>query len=188
MPGLAAVAGVLGIKNIGLAQIMAANLDLSGVPDTAAGIGVEVENLLIEPNPIDAQLARIAWQEAKHPRSGTPLNPGWFAPSGGLGAAPVPRQIAAGEREERRPEDTSGSAPQTDGAAPRATQSTKGNCRVISVLFRSGRYNQSERRPAYNLQMQASRRIALKAGLYIWRARTSLSSDGQATMKRSILR
>jgi hypothetical protein len=36
--------------------------------------------------------------------------------------------------------------------------------------------------------MQASRHIALKAGLYIRGAGTLLSSNGQGTIKRSILR
>jgi hypothetical protein len=105
MPGFAAVAGALGIDKVDLAQLAAADLALPDLPDTAARIGVEVENLLIKLERIDGQLARIAWDEAQHPRTGTPPNPGWFAPSGSSGATTTPHQVAAGEREERRPEE-----------------------------------------------------------------------------------
>ena len=59
MPGFAAIAGALDINKLGLAQIAAANLGLSDLPDMAARIGVEVENLLIKLDRIDGQLARI---------------------------------------------------------------------------------------------------------------------------------
>ena len=41
--------------------------------------------------------------EAKHPRTGTPPNPGWFAPVSSEG--PAPSAVTATEREGRRPEE-----------------------------------------------------------------------------------
>jgi hypothetical protein len=103
MPGFAAVAGALGIRNIGLARIAACNLRLPDLPDTVGWIGVEAEDLVIKLERLDEQLARIAGDAAQRPRTGAPPNPGWFAPRNGSSADPVPPQVAANEREERRP-------------------------------------------------------------------------------------
>lgn len=100
MPGLTTVASALETKNLCLAQIAAVHLRLPDLPDAIARIGIETEDLLIKLERTDEQYAR-AWDEAEHPRTGTPPNPGWFAPKDHS----RPTQVAATEREERRPEE-----------------------------------------------------------------------------------
>jgi hypothetical protein len=96
MPGLATVAAALGRTNLALAQIATVHLRLPDLPDVLARAALEAEDLPIK-------RGRTAWDEARHPRSGTPPNPGWFAPNPGAEARPRPTQTAAGDRGERRP-------------------------------------------------------------------------------------
>ncbi len=95
--GLAAVASALGRNNLALAQIAAVHLRLPDLPDTLVRAALEAEDLLIK-------RGSAAWDEARHPRTGTPPNPGWFAPSNGA-AQSRPTQTAQGGRG-RRPEAT----------------------------------------------------------------------------------
>src|SRR5215831_5673190 len=99
MPGLAAVAGALGQNNLALAQIAAVYLRLSDLPNNIARARLEAEDLLIK-------RGSAAWDEARHPRTGTPPNPGWFAPNPGAEARFRPTQTAQGGRGGRRPEAT----------------------------------------------------------------------------------
>jgi len=100
MPGLATVAAALGGNNLALAQIAAVLLRFPDLPDTAARAALEAEDLLIK-------RGSAAWDEARHPRTGTPPNPGWFAPNPGAEARSRPTQTAQGGRGGRRPEETS---------------------------------------------------------------------------------
>jgi len=102
MPGLATVAAALGRNNLALAQIAALHLRLPDLPDTLTRVALEAEDLLIK-------RGSAAWDEARHPRIGTPPNPGWFAPSPGAEARPRPTQTAQGGRGGLRPEGTSDS-------------------------------------------------------------------------------
>lgn len=97
MPGLATVAAALGRNNLALAQIAAVQLQLPDLTDTVARAGLEAEDLLIK-------RGSVAWDEARHPRTGTPPNPGWFAPSLGAQIQSPQTQTAQRGREERRPE------------------------------------------------------------------------------------
>jgi hypothetical protein len=105
MPGFAAVAGALGIKNLCLAQIAAVHLRLPHLPGTIERIGVEAEDMLIKLERVMEQFVRVAWDEAEHPRTGTPPNPGWFASRNGSSVGQAPTQVAANEREERKPDE-----------------------------------------------------------------------------------
>jgi len=96
MPGLAIVATALDEGNLVLAQIAALHLRLPDLPDAIARAALEAEDRLIK-------RGGAAWDEARHPRSGIPPNPGWFAPNPGGRAPPRPTQTAADERGERRP-------------------------------------------------------------------------------------
>lgn len=104
MPGFAAVTGALDTRHLPLAQIAAVHLRLPDLPDLIARVGVEAEDRLIKLDRFNERLAR-AWDETAHPRIGTSPNPGWFAPKDGSSEAPAPSEVAAGEREERRPEE-----------------------------------------------------------------------------------
>jgi hypothetical protein len=97
IPGLATVAVALGQGNLALAQIAAVHLRLPDLPDTVARAALEAEDLLIK-------RGSAAWDEARHPRTGTPPNPGWFAPNPGGQTRTRPTQTAAGGRGGRRPE------------------------------------------------------------------------------------
>lgn len=97
MPGLASVAAALSENNLALAQIAAVHLRLPDLPDTLARAALEAEDLLIK-------RGSAAWDEARHPRTGTPPNPGWFAPNPGAEARSRPTQTAQGGRGGRRPE------------------------------------------------------------------------------------
>jgi hypothetical protein len=100
MPGLATVAAALGRNNLALAQIGAVHLRLPDLPDTIVRAALETEDLLIK-------RGSAAWDEARHPRTGTPPNPGWFAPNPGGQVRPRRAQTAAGGRGGRRPGVTS---------------------------------------------------------------------------------
>ena len=98
--GLDSVAVALGQGNLALAQIAAVHLRLPDLPDSAARAALEAEDLLIK-------RGSATWDEARHPRTGTPPNPGWFAPNTGAEARSRPTQTAQGGRGGRRPEATS---------------------------------------------------------------------------------
>ena len=98
--GLASVAIALGQGNLALAQITAVHLRLPDLRDTVARAALEAEDLSIK-------RGSAAWDEARHPRTGTPPNPGWFAPNAGAEARSRPTQTAQGGRGGRRPEATS---------------------------------------------------------------------------------
>ena len=89
MSGLGTVAAALNANDRCLACIAAVHLRIPDLPDFSARNRMEAEDALIKyargeaPDP--------DWDPAKHPRTGTPPNPGWFAPTDGEdnGASPV---------------------------------------------------------------------------------------------------
>jgi hypothetical protein len=76
------------------------HLRLPDLPDTLARAALEAEDLLIK-------RGSAAWDEARHPRTGTPPNPGWFAPNPGADARAPQTQTAQRDRGGRRPKGTS---------------------------------------------------------------------------------
>lgn len=96
--GLATVAAALAQGNLALAQIAAVHMRLPDLPDALARACLEAEDLLIKHG-------TTAWDDARHPRTGTPPNPGWFAPSSGADARSRPTQTAQGGRSGRRQEE-----------------------------------------------------------------------------------
>jgi len=81
MPGLATVASALNANDPCLACIAAVHLRLPDLPDRFARSRMEAEDLLIKSVPSDGQSGN--WDPALHPRTETPPNPGWFAPTEG---------------------------------------------------------------------------------------------------------
>jgi hypothetical protein len=79
MSGLGTVAAALNAGDRCLACIAAVHLRIPDLPDFFARDRMEAEDALIkyargeEPDP--------EWDPAKHPRTGAPPNPGWFAPT-----------------------------------------------------------------------------------------------------------
>jgi hypothetical protein len=74
MPGLATVAAALNANDPCLARIAAVHLRISELPNFNARAEMEAEDALIK---------SADWNPDLHPRTGTPPNPGWFAPTGG---------------------------------------------------------------------------------------------------------
>ncbi len=79
MPGLAAVARALNAGDRCLARIAAVHLRLPDLPNPAARDAMEAEDSLIK---YARDGGSLDWNPALHPRTGTPPNPGWFAPTG----------------------------------------------------------------------------------------------------------
>jgi len=78
MPGLATVARALNAGDPCLARIAAVHLKLPDLPNAAARDAMEAEDRLVK-------FGNAEWDPAEHPRTGTPPNPGWFAPTDGHG-------------------------------------------------------------------------------------------------------
>jgi hypothetical protein len=74
MPGLATVASALNANDQCLARIAAVHLRIPDLPNQSARDDMEAEDVLIKYGD---------WNPALHPRTGTPPNPGWFAPTDG---------------------------------------------------------------------------------------------------------
>jgi hypothetical protein len=79
MSGLATVARALSANDQCLARIAAVHLRIPDIPDRTARDAMEAADLL-------SKYARDGggdsnWNPALHPRTGTPPNPGWFAPT-----------------------------------------------------------------------------------------------------------
>lgn len=100
MPGLGTVAAALNADDRCLACIAAVHLRIPDLPDSLARERMEAEDALIkyargeEPDP--------EWDPAKHPRTGTAPNPGWFAPTDGEDNKSSPVRTAANEDPNRR--------------------------------------------------------------------------------------
>ena len=100
MPGLATVGTALGQRDLALVQIAAVHLRLPDLPDILTRTALEAEDRL-------NKRGSAAWDETRHPRTGTPPNPGWFAPHPRGEGRPQPTRTAQGGRGGRRPEVTS---------------------------------------------------------------------------------
>ena len=79
MSGLATVTAALNANDPGLARIAAVHLRIPDLPDRIAREEMEAEDVRMWVARVDA----AKWDPAQHPRTGTPPNPGWFAPTGG---------------------------------------------------------------------------------------------------------
>jgi hypothetical protein len=109
MPGLATVAAALNANDPCLACIAAVHLRLPDLPDQFARSRLQAEDVLIKSAPSDGQ--SVNWDPALHPRTGTPPNAGWFAPTdGSVDEAPANRTAANDD-----PTVRSGASPVADG-------------------------------------------------------------------------
>jgi hypothetical protein len=77
--GLATLASALNANNGCLARIAAVHLKIPDLPNHAAREAMEAEDSLIKYAQDEA--GGSDWNPALHPRTGTPPNPGWFAPT-----------------------------------------------------------------------------------------------------------
>lgn len=81
--GLSVVKSALDARNLCLAQIAAVQLRVPDLTDFLARAELETEDRLIKFERGGDVLARAGWDPDKHPRTGAPPNPGWFAPTEG---------------------------------------------------------------------------------------------------------
>jgi hypothetical protein len=84
MSGLATVARALNTNDQCLARIAAVHLRVPDIPNRAARDAMEATDVLIKYTRGEDG-GGSDWNPALHPRTGTPPNPGWFAPTGGAG-------------------------------------------------------------------------------------------------------
>jgi hypothetical protein len=103
--GLGVVKSALDENNLPLAQIAAVQLRIPDRSGFRARAALEAEDRLIKAECGGDLLARADWDPDKHPRAGTPPNPGWFAPTDGPGALSPVQKVAQGEEEEGAPEE-----------------------------------------------------------------------------------
>jgi hypothetical protein len=85
MSGLATVARALNVNDQCLARIAAVHLRIPDIPDRAARDAMEATDVLIKYARDEGASDGSNWNPALHPRTGTPPNPGWFAPTSGSG-------------------------------------------------------------------------------------------------------
>jgi hypothetical protein len=90
MSGLATVARALNTDDQCLARIAAVHLRVPDIPDRNARYAMEATDVLIKYARDEGTGDGSNWNPVLHPRTGTPPNPGWFAPTGGAGeSSPV---------------------------------------------------------------------------------------------------
>ena len=82
MSGLARVASALNANDQCLARIAAVHLQMPDLASAAVRDALAAEDSLIK-YARDEGAGAANWNPALHPRTGTPPNPGWFAPTGG---------------------------------------------------------------------------------------------------------
>jgi hypothetical protein len=99
MPGLATVVRALNADDQCLARIAAVHLRIPDLPSPLARSKMETEDRLIKYARDEG--GETNWDPTKHPRAGTPPNPGWFAPTDG-GDESSPMRIAANDDPTRR--------------------------------------------------------------------------------------
>jgi hypothetical protein len=80
MPGLARVASALNANDQALARIAAVHLQIPDIPSPAKRNAMIAEDALIKYERDEGGVTGNNWNPALHPRTGTPPNPGWFAP------------------------------------------------------------------------------------------------------------
>src|SRR5580692_4893866 len=89
MSGLTSVARALNADDQCLARIAAVHLRIPDIPDRTARDAMEAMDVFVK-YARDESGGDSNWNPALHPRTGTPPNPGWFAPTEGSGeSSPV---------------------------------------------------------------------------------------------------
>jgi hypothetical protein len=93
--GLIVVKSALDESNLCLAQIAAVQLRIPDLSGYLARAALEAEDLLIKAERGGEVLARAGSDPDRHPRAGTPPNPGWFAPTEGPSAEGAEREAGS---------------------------------------------------------------------------------------------
>ena len=110
MSGLATVARALNADDQCLARIAAVHLKIPNLRDALTRDAMESEDCLIKYARDEGEDSDDDWNPALHPRTGTPPNPGWFAPTGGASGESSPVQTAEENDDPTRRTDASPTA------------------------------------------------------------------------------
>lgn len=106
MSGLTSVARALNADDQCLARIAAVHLRIPDIPDRTARDAMEAMDVFVK-YARDEGGGGSDWNPALHPRTGTPPNPGWFAPTEGSGES-SPVRTAQNNDPTRRSDAASG--------------------------------------------------------------------------------
>jgi len=106
MFGLTTVARALNADDQCLVRIAAVHLRIPDIPDRTARDAMEAMDVFVK-YARDEGGGDSAWNPALHPRTGTPPNPGWFAPTEGDGES-SPARTAQNNDPTRRSDVSSG--------------------------------------------------------------------------------
>ena len=106
MSGLTSVARALNADDQCLARIAAVHLRIPDIPDRTARDAMEAMDVFVK-YARDEGGGASNWNPALHPRTGTPPNPGWFAPTEGSGES-SPVRTAQNNDPTRRSDASSG--------------------------------------------------------------------------------
>ncbi len=105
MRGLFNVAAALNANDQCLARLAAVHLEVPDLSDRAARDAMEAEDVLIKYARDEGSSSN--WNPALHPRTGTPPNPGWFAPTGAAESSSI--RTAQNENPNQGPDASTGS-------------------------------------------------------------------------------
>jgi hypothetical protein len=153
MSGLTTVARALNANDQCLARIAAVHLEIPDLPSAAVRDAMTAEDSLIK-YARDEGSGTATWNPALHPRTGTPPNPGWFAPTdGGHGEASHDEsssdesssdesRVRLAENQNQNDSHRTDAVPISDGRGTLASGDH------ISVLAESGDVSASNHQPA----------------------------------------
>jgi hypothetical protein len=109
MSGFARVASALNANDQCSARIAAVHLQIPDLASPAVRDALAVEDSLIK-YARDEGAGAADWNPALHPRTGTPPNPGWFAPTGGAARDAPGLRVADNDDRTRRSDASPGAA------------------------------------------------------------------------------
>jgi hypothetical protein len=157
MAGLATVAWALNADDPCLARITAVHLRIPDLPDRNARDDMEAADLLIKYARDESGGAD--WNPALHPRTGTPPNPGWFAPTdGGTGETFTwRRSIASGSFYSARAKN----CPSAKVHAVPVGEAIRAKLRLLSLCRRKSRRHKEP----YGLLTAFWRRVETRSAL-----------------------
>jgi hypothetical protein len=105
MSGLVRVASALNANDQCLARIAAVHLQMPDLANAAIRDALAAEDTLIK-YARDEKAGAANWNPALHPRTGTPPNPGWFAPTDGASHEAPSVRVAENDDPTRRSDES----------------------------------------------------------------------------------
>jgi hypothetical protein len=142
MPGLATVASAMNANDPCLARIAAVHLKIPDLPHQTARDAMEAADILIKYARDEG--GGSDWNPALHPRTGTPPNSGWFAPTGRAGSESSPIRTAENDDPTQR-SDASASGSRPGDPFPTANAAAVAALLAVYAIARSANLEYSGR-------------------------------------------